>query len=36
MNALHISTMWRRLRSIIDDTSYVTARLTDFRVPVRH
>jgi len=35
MNALHLSTTWRRIRTVIADMNYATERLTDPRVTVR-
>jgi hypothetical protein len=34
MNTLHST--WRRIRTVISDTNYVTGRLTDPRVTVHH
>jgi hypothetical protein len=36
MNALHISTTWRRIRAILADMNYAASRIADPRVGLRH
>jgi hypothetical protein len=36
MHALHMTSTWRKIRTVIADMNYATALVSDPRVPVRH